>query len=80
MAETPTPLVLDHLRALRGDMAAVREDNREIKHRLHRIETGIAGLRRDQAADAETVAHLEARLDKLGDRLERIERRLDLTD
>jgi len=40
----------------------------------------VLGLRREQTADAETVAHVQARMDRFGDRLDRIERRLDIVD
>ena len=49
-------------------------------HRLNHIDAGIAAIRRDQAADAEGVAHLEARIDRLQGQIDRINRRLDFTD
>ncbi|HEX8444217.1 MAG TPA: hypothetical protein VF631_11285 [Allosphingosinicella sp.] len=52
MAE-PTNLVLEHLRAIRVDLAAVREVQGEHGLRLTELAVGIAGLRRDQAHDAE---------------------------
>jgi len=56
------------------------EDTKEIMLRLSRIEEGLARTRRDIGSDAETVAHVQARMDRLGDRLDRIERRLDITE
>jgi hypothetical protein len=38
MAENVENLILEHLRAVRSDIAALREDTREIKTRLIRIE------------------------------------------
>lgn len=80
MSEEPENLVLTYLRALRADNAEIKETLREHGYRLTRIEGSVAGLRREQAGDAESVAHLEARLDGLRDDVNRIKRRLDLVD
>ena len=45
MTESVENLILEHLRAIRADVAAVREDVREIKQRLSSLEAAIAGLR-----------------------------------
>ncbi len=73
-------LVLEHLRAIRGDIAGVRDVLSEHGLRLSRIEGSVAGLRREQAGDAEAVAHLEARVDRLFEDIDRIKRRLDLVE
>ena len=78
MAEEPANLVFDLLRAMHGGMADIRPSLREHGHRLSRIEIGIAGLRRDQAQDAEPVAHVEVNLDHSQGRMARIEARLDI--
>lgn len=80
MSDEPGNLVLEHLRHIRADIAGLREDVREIKHRQNDTSRILASMRREQAGDAETVAHVEARLDRFGERLERVERRLDLAD
>ncbi|MDA8260810.1 MAG: hypothetical protein M0Z99_35115 [Betaproteobacteria bacterium] len=49
MAENMDNLVLEQLRAIRADIASVKEDTREIKSRLVTVESGIASLRRDGA-------------------------------
>ncbi|MDB5970111.1 MAG: hypothetical protein JWQ90_2561 [Hydrocarboniphaga sp.] len=79
MAETDN-LVLEHLRAIRSDVAAMRETQKDHGYRLTRIEAAMAGLRRDQAADAEGAAHFESRLDRMNERMERIERRLEIAE
>lgn len=79
MAAEPN-LVLEHLRAIRGDVGALREDMREVKVRLNDLHSAVAGQRRDQAHDAEVVAHLQAQLDRLRDEIELIKRRVDLAD
>ncbi len=50
MTENVENLVLEHLRAIRADVTALREDSREIKQRLTSVESGIASIRRDNAA------------------------------
>ncbi|MEI6558401.1 MAG: hypothetical protein WCO00_08315 [Rhodospirillaceae bacterium] len=80
MTEGPENHALTYLRALRADNVEIKETLREHGYRLTRIEGAIAGLRRDQVGDAETVAHLGARIDGLRDDVNRIKRRLDLID
>jgi hypothetical protein len=38
MSEDPTDLILEHLRAIRGDIAEIKPDLVEIKQRLGRLE------------------------------------------
>jgi chromosome segregation ATPase len=80
MSAEPLNLVLEHLRAMRADLSEIRDAQREHGHRLYRMETDLTGLRRDQANDAEGVAHVNARLDRLREDVDRIRRRLDLQD
>ena len=44
MTDNIENLVLEQLRAIRADIASVKEDTREIKSRLVIVESGIAGL------------------------------------
>lgn len=80
MADEPQSLVLEHLRAIQGDASSLRDDMRDVKGRLNDIHSAVVGLRRDQVQDAETVAHMAARIDRLRDDVERINRRLDIGD
>ena len=73
-------LLLEHMRALRADISDIRRTQQEHSVRLTEIAGSVAGLRRDQALDAEASAHLAARVDRLRDDVERIKRRLELTD
>ncbi|MDX5929614.1 hypothetical protein, partial [Acidiphilium acidophilum] len=70
MSDEPINLVLEHLKAIRIELSAVRDDVREIKHRQSDMARQLAGLRREQAGDAETIAHVESRMDRLGERIE----------
>lgn len=40
-----TNLVLEHLRAIRGDVGTLREDMREVKVRLNDLHSAVAGQR-----------------------------------
>jgi hypothetical protein len=51
----------------------MREDIREIKTRLGRLESDVASLH-------VFLAEQSVRLDRFGDRLERVERRLEIAD
>ncbi len=76
----PDNLVLQHLRYIRAAVDELRADTREVKGRLTALEQGQAAIRRDLGASAETDARIQGQLDRLGDRVERIERRLNLSD
>jgi len=73
-------LVLELLRAIRGDIGVLATDMRDVKHRLTALELGVAGMRRDTAVAYELIAGSNLRTDTLTDRVQRIERRLDLSD
>jgi predicted trehalose synthase len=73
-------LILELLRAIRGDIARTNDRLDENGHRLSRIEIALAGLRRDPASDAEARAESQVRIDRLAERADRIECRLDIVD
>jgi len=56
-------IILEHLRAIRGTLDRIAEDMREVKVRLGFLETQYASL--------------SNRLDRMDERVGRIERRLD---
>lgn len=56
-------IILEHLRAVRADLASLREDSREIKSRITNIEAGIAGLKRDNAHSYSEIADQHLRYD-----------------
>ena len=73
-------LVLEHLRALRGESAETRTDIREIKTRLGSIETSLARVGRDMAQNYSEQIEDRHRIDALLERIKRIEQRLELID
>ena len=83
MSDNIENLVLEHLRGLRNQIEALqvetRADFQEVKHRLTGVESGIAGLRRDSLSTQEDVYRQQAAIDRINERIQRIEKRLDLT-
>jgi hypothetical protein len=70
-------LVFEQLRAIRTLIEGLREDVRELKPRMTAIEIALGNL---TAAEAGHYASLASRADRTDARLERIDRRLELTD
>lgn len=78
MPESIENLVLEHLRAIRGDITGLREDVREVKSRLTNLESSVSAIRRDSADMYSDVVGQHSRYDRLLERIERIEKRLEL--
>jgi len=66
-------LILERLRAIRATAEKLKRDLGDVRHRVGSIERHLANLQSD-------MAHVRLRLDGQGDRLDRIERRLELVD
>ena len=66
MSESPPNLVLEMLRAIRGDLSQLKADMVEVKERLGLIESQYASLSR--------------RVDRMSGDIEQIRRRLDLVE
>jgi DNA anti-recombination protein RmuC len=69
MTDNTESLILEHLRAIRGKIDVMADDIGNIKMRLSAVESQVANL----------TAIFNSRLDTLEKRIERIERRLDLS-
>ena len=69
--EGPDSLVLRYLRGIDRKLDRLVEDMHDVKLRLGSVEEEVAGLRRD-------FVRMQHTLDRHGERLDRIERRLDL--
>ena len=65
--------ILEHLKAIRGDLETVKGDLRDIKTRLLTMESY-------QAATHIDVARQNVRLDELDHRLSRVEVRINLAE
>ncbi len=78
MTENVENLILEHLKAIRTEVAAVKSDTMDLRNRMGQVEIAIAGLRRDFAHADENSAILSVRMDRVIERIERIEKRLEL--
>ncbi len=73
-------LILEHLRVIRSDIGLLRDDSREIKSRLTSVEQGMSVLRKDSAAQYSDVVDTHSRYDRLAERIEMIEKRLEIAE
>ena len=73
-------LMLEHLKKIQTELTGIRQDNSEIKSRLSSIESGIARITRDEAGNYGEIIENRHMVDKLAERLEKIEKRLELTN
>ena len=73
MAGEPDNIVLEHLRAIRTDIAGMKDDMRGLRVEMTAIRQHLAGVVTLQEHDHGDIAALKVRID-------RIERRLELAD
>ena len=66
MTDEVENLVLEHLRAIRADVADVRRDVRDIKTRLSSLENQVVQMHKSVAFIHEDLAGVNVRLDSLG--------------
>jgi hypothetical protein len=83
MPENIENLTLELLRALRNDIQTLRSemhaDFKDMKQRLTSLESAVTKSRGDSLSTQEDVYRQQAVIDRLVERIERIERRLELT-
>ena len=73
-------LILEHLRAIRSDIGLLRDDSREIKSRLTSVEQGMSMLRKDSAVQYSDIVDTHGRYDRLVERIELIEKRIEIAE
>lgn len=71
-------LVLEHLRHIRRRLDTVDEEIRQMTFRLQRLEEKAGDLHRDISGLHSDFAAQSARMDEFADRVDRIERRLEI--
>ncbi len=71
-------LILEHLKKIQAELADSRERDREIMSRLSHIEVGIARITREEASNYSEIIDDRHAVDKLKERIERIEKRLEI--
>lgn len=71
-------IVLEHLKRFQSGQDRIERELKEIKARLSQLEIGVASIRGDIAHHAGDQARQQLAMDTLSDRIDRIERRLEL--
>ena len=79
MSDNIENLMLEHLKRFQASQDRIERKLDEHTQRLGRIEIAVSSLKRDIAYNEETQAEQSVRIDHLAERIERIERRLELT-
>jgi len=74
VANEPEDLILVYLRRIDENVDRLRDDD------VRELKTGLNGMRRDLIALAEADARVGLMVDRQGERLDKIERRLDPRD
>lgn len=82
MTENVDNLVLEHLRALHSEIQTLRTEMhtefKDVNYRLSTLEVGMAAVKRDQAETMADAARQQIRIDQVVERIQQIERRLEL--
>jgi hypothetical protein len=78
MADQSENLVLEYLRAMRGDIAGIKDKLGKLLTRIVGVESHLARIDLHLAHLGGEVLHQHARVDALENRIDRIERRLEL--
>jgi hypothetical protein len=73
MTDEVENLVLEHLRAIRTDIAKIKDDGQTMKVEMVALRQQVSSIQTIQEYDHVEIASIKVRLD-------RIERRLDLVD
>ena len=77
MAEDVKDLVLEHLKAIRADVADIKRDVKDLKVRMTSVERQLGS---NGASETEHYAAVMGRMDGFDDRLSRVEVRLTLKE
>ena len=78
MTDNIENLVLEHLRHIRGRVDQIADDVTDLKLRMSALDASMGLVKREVNLGDEVDARQQVSLDKLAQRLERIERRLEL--
>ncbi|KJV10127.1 hypothetical protein VZ95_06990 [Elstera litoralis] len=73
MTNVTNALILEHLKAIQGKLSTMADDLTDVKTDMRGLKTHMAGFMQSEVAQDGVLASIRARLD-------RIERRLDLTE
>lgn len=74
MSDNIDNVILEHLKAIRAEMASVKTDTREIRSRISSMESSLARLSRETSSNFEEIIENRHMVDELKERVERVER------
>jgi len=80
MSDNMENIVLEHLRHIRSRVDQIADDISDLKHRMSSLESAMVSVKHEVAHGDETDARQQVTIDKIIDRIQRIERRLELND
>ena len=72
-------IILEHLRHIRGTIDQVAGDVREVKHRLATVEATQGTILQHTGHLASSIAQQQVSFDRMSERIQQIERRLQLS-
>ena len=78
MSDKVENIVLEHLRHIRSRVDQIADDMSDLKHRMSSLESAMVSVKHEVAHGDETDARQQVTLDKIIDRIQRIEKRLEL--
>ncbi|MDP3837438.1 MAG: hypothetical protein Q8Q54_00790, partial [Methylococcales bacterium] len=78
MSDNVENIVLEHLRHIRSRVDQIADDMSDLKHRMSSLESAMVSVKHEVAHGDETDARQQVTLDKIIDRIQRIENRLEL--
>jgi len=84
MADAIEHPILEKFCAMRNQVGSLQSEMSsefaDVKYHINRLENAVAGIRRDEAGQEEDIARQQAYIDRLMERVQRIERRLELRE
>ena len=78
MTDNIENLLLEPMKRFQAGLERIERRLEEVVSRIGPLEVSVAGLRRDFAHSDENSAAMSVRLDRLNERFDRIEKRLEL--
>ena len=82
MSDNVDNLIIEHLKALRNEVREFRmvntEEHNDLKARLSHLEAELLGIKRNELEIASEGARQQISIDQIMQRIEKIERRLEL--
>jgi phage shock protein A len=71
-------IIIEHLRNMRGKIDQIGDDVREMKHRLNNVEATQGTILQHLGHLATSIAQQQLSFDRMTERVEMIEKRLDI--